>query len=45
MVKPVYNYEGFAPVLGKPVNSSWNKLIENDKGNLHKNECSLALVI
>ncbi|XP_027902801.1 phosphatidylinositol/phosphatidylcholine transfer protein SFH3-like isoform X2 [Vigna unguiculata] len=31
MVKPVYNYEGFAPVLGKPVNSSWNKLIENDK--------------
>ncbi|QCE16835.1 phosphatidylinositol/phosphatidylcholine transfer protein SFH3-like isoform X1 [Vigna unguiculata] len=32
MVKPVYNYEGFAPVLGKPVNSSWNKLIENDKG-------------
>ncbi|KAK7352102.1 hypothetical protein VNO80_17519 [Phaseolus coccineus] len=32
VVKPVYKYEEFVPVLGKPVDSSWNKLIQNDKG-------------
>ncbi|ESW07952.1 hypothetical protein PHAVU_009G006100 [Phaseolus vulgaris] len=32
VAKPVYKYEEFVPVLGKPVDSSWNKLIQNDKG-------------
>ncbi|ESW07953.1 hypothetical protein PHAVU_009G006100 [Phaseolus vulgaris] len=31
VAKPVYKYEEFVPVLGKPVDSSWNKLIQNDK--------------
>lgn len=32
----MYKYEEFVPVLGKPVDSSWNKLIQNDKGELSK---------
>ncbi|KOM42322.1 hypothetical protein LR48_Vigan04g252000 [Vigna angularis] len=36
VVKPVYKCEELVPVPGKPVNSSWNKLIENDKGALSK---------
>ncbi|CAJ1973064.1 unnamed protein product [Sphenostylis stenocarpa] len=36
VVKPVYKYDDFVPVLGKPVDSSWNKLMKNDNGALSK---------
>ena len=35
----MYKYDELVPVLGKPVDSSWNKLIENDKGALSKVFC------
>ncbi|KAK7409812.1 hypothetical protein VNO78_00148 [Psophocarpus tetragonolobus] len=31
-----YKYDAFVPMLDKPVDSSWNKLIQNDKGALSK---------
>ncbi|XP_028227299.1 phosphatidylinositol/phosphatidylcholine transfer protein SFH3-like isoform X3 [Glycine soja] len=32
----VYKYDAFVPVLGKPVDSSWNKLTQKDKDALSK---------